>query len=279
MQKVKNVHVIKADGRRERFQPDKIINTCLRAGLERDQAEEVLKKVVKKAYDNISTQALYKIVLEELRATEPTSSYFYSMRDAIANLDSESFELYAKKILEAYGYECKWNVLIHGACVEHQVDIIAEREHEIMLVECKRHYNPHRFSGLNVALQVHARMEDINDGFELKKNKIRFTNAWVFTNTKFSDHAIAYSQCKNMRMTGWKYPEKASLEDMVNNKRLLPVTVLDMPADAKRSLLAKRIITVQDFLATSPTKLKSLTKMNDSAVRQLLTQAKNVAKM
>jgi hypothetical protein len=162
-------------------------------------------------------------------------------------LDSESFERYTKTVLEQHGWKCSWNQIIVGRSVEHQVDVVAQKGDEAFVVECKRHFNPHRWCGLDVMLQVQARLEDLRDGSLDQKNKYRWVGAWIWTNTKFSEHAKTYAVAKALRMTGWRSGE-FGLERLVEDKKVWPVTMLRLDLMTKAKLLSSHVVTVQDVL-------------------------------
>ncbi len=187
------------------------------------------------------------MLFEEIEKVSAKSAAIFGLRESIADLDSRSFELYSMKVLEANGFRCEWDRLVKGRSVEHQVDIIAKKENNVWLVECKRHFNPHRFTGLDVALQVQARLEDIQDGFVAGTNRYSFTGAWIFTNTKFSQHAIDYSTAKHTRMTGWRSGE-FGLEKLAEPHKAFPVTMLKADLSVKAKLLEHRIVTIQDVV-------------------------------
>jgi hypothetical protein len=209
------------------------------------------------------------MLFEELESVSAKSAALFGLRESIADLDSRSFELYSIRVLEANGYICEWDRLVKGRSVEHQVDIIAKKDSEVWLVECKRHFNPHRFTGLDVPLQVQARLEDIQDGFVAGTNRFAFTGAWIFTNTKFSQHAIDYSSAKHIRMTGWRSGE-FGLEKLAEPKKVFPVTMLKADLVTKAKLLESQLVTLQDVIGSK----KALTP----AWAQLVAQAKQVAK-
>lgn len=255
--------VLKADGRKEEFSQEKIIATCVRSGVAADAAKSIAKKVAASVQNGMTTHKIYTMILDELDKVGDSS--IFMLRESIANLDPVSFELFTKKVLEAHGYRCTWNKLIKGAHVEHQVDVIAAKE-KTYLVECKRHFNPHRFTGLNICLQVEARLNDIIAGGKSGKNNYNFDAAWVVTNTKFSDHAKMYAKGVGIRLTGWRYEEQYSLEKLVHAKKVLPVTILKTDVSVQRGLLNKKIITLQDLIREKP-KIGS---------RELVSQAKSM---
>jgi len=266
--------VIKADGTKEKFDKNKIIRTCKRAGVSKEVAKKIANLISKKAYNGISTHEIYKMILTELDKRKDKSSFVYRIREAIANLDPVSFELYAKKVLEAHGYKCKWNLKIQGESIDHQVDIVASLQNKFFYVECKRHSNPHRFTDLGVCLETQARLEDMRNGFKKGKNKYYFDSAWIFTNTKFSEHAKKYSKAKSIRLTGWKYQGDFSLEKMVLSKKIFPITILRTKDEVFKRLLEKKIITISDLLEIPNKKLKEITGLTEEGVKDILNRAK-----
>lgn len=249
MKKCDAMYVIKADGRKEEFSGEKIIKTCMRAGVSEDTAREIAETARDRFRSGTTTHEIYRFILDELdKAGDRT---LFALRESVARLDPTSFELYVKKILEAHGYRCVWNKLIEGKYVEHQIDIIASRDKNF-LVECKRHFNPHRFTGLGICLQVEARLRDVVAGAKAGKNSSRVNAAWIVTNTKFSDHAKQYARGVGVRLSGWKYEEKYSLESLIETKKVLPVTMLTAAPAVYKQLLQKNVITLYDLLETKP---------------------------
>jgi hypothetical protein len=239
------VYVIKADGRREEFEAGKIIRTCIRAGAKEKEAEAIAGIIKRSIKEGDSTHKIYRMIIAELDKKEDKTSLVYRLREATAILDSISFELYVKAILNANGYNCKWDNIIKGRFVEHQVDIVAEKEGRLYLVECKHHKNHHRFCGLGNVLEVQARLEDIADGFRNRDNRYEFDAAWVITNTKFSDHAKKYAKGKCIRLTGWR-SKNFPLEKMAEENKVFPITILkDLPLHKR--LLLQGIVTLQDL--------------------------------
>ncbi len=214
------MYVIKANGERQRFDKNKIVKTCIRAELSVDDAKKIANIVEKKVKEGTTTRKIYDMILQEMEKFNQKAPFLYRLRESVARLDPEIFEIYVEKLLEEHGYKCEWNKIIKGEVVEHQVDIIAKNKMNY-LVECKKHFNPHRDCGLGETMEVWARLDDINRG-----SKYKFGKAWIITNTKFSEHAKRYANGKGMRLTGWKYRGSDSLEKMVQTKKFYPVTIL-----------------------------------------------------
>ena len=252
------MYVIKRNGELEKFDPNKIVRTCLRVGLDEKSAQEVAREVKGEIYNRIPAEELYKIVMEKLRKIERSHAYLYRLKEAVAEIEPFAFEKYTKTILENIGYDATWNVIIQGKCVDHQVDVVAKKDGNLYLVECKRHVNPHRFCGLGVGLQVQARLEDIRDGYKLGMNKYDFDRAWIVTNTKFSEHIIKYANAKKILLTGWNYPDGNGLQTLSQMEKTLPVTLLPISSNLKVRLQEKNIITLYEFMSASSRVLSSL---------------------
>ena len=268
------VYIIKADGSKQLFEKNKIIGTCMRAGVNEQIANEIANTVSRRVHENMTTHEIYHIVLNELDKRNHISSFIYRLREAVANIDPENFEIYIKKILESHGYECKWNVIVPGECIEHQIDVIARDEKEVWAVECKRHFNPHRFCDLGTVLETWARIDDLKKGFKKGKNKSGFTGAWLVTNTKFSEHGKKYAKAKSLRLTGWDYEGNLSLENLIISKRMYPITILKTEVAYHKILLNNKIITIQDVLQSN--RIKKI--INRSELEKITKEAELLLK-
>lgn len=242
-------YVVKADGTQVRFDKEKLMQTALRAGATKELAKEIAESAERSFSKVAGSHEIYQFVMNELDKKSEKVASLFGLREAIADLDATVFEKYTAKILEANGYECKWNTIVDGRNIDHQIDVIAldKKTGEYFYVECKRHYNPHRFCGLEVPLEVQARLEDLREGFVDHKNKYNFAAAWIFTNSKFSEHAKKYANRKGVMMTGWS-SESNSIQDLIEKQRVYPVTILKIDLELKLSLLNADIITLQDVI-------------------------------
>jgi len=261
--------VMKSDGTKVPFDRAKIIETCVRTGLSVAACKEIAEAVEQTLPDGSSTHQIYDFVMESLGKKSPKSAAIFGLREAIADLDSESFEFYTKSVLEAAGWKCQWNQVTPGRSVDHQIDVIAQKGDETWVVECKRHFNSHRWCGLDVALQVQARLEDLRDGYLAHKNKYIWTGVWIFTNTKFSEHAKRYAEAKSIRMTGWRSGE-FGLEKLVEEKKVWPATMLKLDLMTKAKMLSSHLVTVNDVIASKRAIVPNWT--------DVVAQAKNMLK-
>ena len=258
-------NVIKASGESERFDKNKLMRTMMRAGVDNRTAASIAIIAEKKFPDNTATHDIYKFVMDEIEKKSSEAASVFGLREAIADLDSVSFEKYAMKILESNGYNCIWNKIVDGRCIDHQIDIIGKKDDKVFYIECKRHYNPHRFCGLEVPLEVWARLIDMQEGFADRKNKYDFSKAWIFTNSKFSMHAMKYAGAKDIIMTGWSM----SLQELIEKNKIYPVTILNIDISVKTELLKNDIITLQDVLGAKRIKIDGWNNIVEMARKTL----------
>jgi len=201
---INNIFVTKYSGEKQKYSQEKVLSSIIRSGIEKNKALGILTDVENRLTDGISTQKLYKIVGEEIEKHGlKIGQNTYKLREALARMGSFDFEIFVHKILEKDGFECAYNIIVNGECVEHQVDIIAQKQQKLYYVEVKHHRNYHRNCGLGTICEVQARLEDMKKGYG--KNKYDFSQAWLFTNTKISNHAKQYGKCKDIRLTSWRF--------------------------------------------------------------------------
>ena len=60
------MYVIKADGRKEEFNIQKIVNTCTRSGVSEPDSRAIAKKIASSVENGTTTHKLYQMILEEL---------------------------------------------------------------------------------------------------------------------------------------------------------------------------------------------------------------------
>ncbi|MBI4440962.1 restriction endonuclease [Candidatus Woesearchaeota archaeon] len=241
------IRITRADGVVEEFKPAHVLAVCKRLGVPDAIAQAAVRHVLRQLHDHDSTRRIAELVQAALPLRY---SLLYGLRNAVAAFDSLTFELYCARVLTAHGYTCTHDVIVRGESVEHQVDVIAARGDGLFLVECKHHVNPHRDCGLGEVLQVQARLEDIAAGYRRKMNPYGFTQAWLITNTKFSQHAQQYAAAKNILLSGWRYKGSLSLTKLIEQRQVFPITLLRLPRPVLVYCMRHDILTIPDVRAS-----------------------------
>lgn len=245
--------IIKGDGSAEPFNEEKLRRSLHRAGANDKLIQTVLEEVEKKIEDRMTTNDIYRLAFSILHKNEHKKSVRYSLRRAVYDLGPSGFgfEKFVAEIFKAQGYHTKTDQIVQGYCVEHEVDVIAWDDVELLMCEAKFHNDIGMKSDLKVALYVKARMEDLGkmvyDDFGAPNRKM--TEGWLITNTKFSQAAIQYGMCQNLKMVGWNFPQITNLHNMIELTQTVPLTVLNSLTSAeKQSLIERGIVLCKQLI-------------------------------
>lgn len=244
--------IIKATGEREPYSREKLIYSIRRAGIPDVMRDQVVRHVEEKLYPDIPTSEIYRHITEFLgRSAQPYFQARYSLKRAIMDLGPSGFpfEKLVAAILSSQGYrDVQTNVILQGKCVSHEIDVLAVKNEEHDLIECKFHNQPGLRTDVKVALYVEARFQDVLSAWRAEGDRHRLHQAWIATNTKCSKDAVSYASCRGIRITAWGYPDKDNLQDMIETSHLHPITCLiSLSTHQKQQLLSKNIIMVKDL--------------------------------
>jgi len=225
MQTAKQITIVKASGKHETFEPEKLHSSLLRSGATEEMTKEVLSHILPELHDDMTTGEIYKHAFSILAKTNMPVARSYSLRRAVMDLGPSGFpfEDFVAEIFKAKGFKCETRQTLLGGCVPHEVDIVAYNEKKLIMIEAKFHNELGTKTDLKVVLYIKARFDDLKDNvFNYGGQNRSITDSWLVTNTKFSSTAIQYGVCKNLTMVGWNYPEKGNLQDMIEeNPELL----------------------------------------------------------
>jgi Holliday junction resolvase len=270
--------VIKASGETEKFDSNKIKRTCMKAGASEELADRIAREVEKKSYDEISTKEILHITLSLLKKEKPIVATRYDLKGAIFRLGPAgfTFEHLVAEIFKEYGFDTKVHSIIRGKCVSHEVDVITTKNNDNYMVECKYHNIPGIYTGLREVLYTYARFLDLQDGF---KNGFcrKFNQPWLVCNTKFSEDAVQYANCKDMRLIGWNYPENQGLEYLIEKNKLYPITMLrKLDAESQEKMANVNLLLVKDLIRINIKELSEITKITKNKLKILSDEAREI---
>lgn len=289
------MYIIKASGQKVKFNPNKVKKTCLRAGANRDLAEKIVQTVNQRVYNGMGTEELLELILSLLRKQDPLVAGRYNLKKAMLDLGPTGFifEEFVLRLLKLYDFQAWFPPLLNGACVQHEVDIIAKSppltkknkkcfdqdkddygSNKVFMIECKYHHSAGMRSGLKDTLYVWARFLDLRDAWKQGRGQ-KFDYPWLISNTKFSETAIQYAQCKKMRLLGWRFPQNSGLEKLIEKKSLYPITILSsLDFSTKEKLFSQKIILCQDLLSLGKEALKRKVMISENKAENLINEAR-----
>ncbi len=247
------MQVTKSSGEKQVFNKAKLCVSLQRAGAPSTMADAVCAKVEHRITPGVSTSKVYREALRYLVKENASIAARYSLYRGIAALGPAGFvfEQYIEVVLQAHGYKTMRDVYIKGACITHEIDLVANKDTHHYLLEIKYHNEPSIKTHAPVVMYAYARLDDIAAVENKREGGMNTHSMWLITNTKFTDTAITYAKCKGIRLSGWNYPQgEGNLEDMIVSKKLYPVTVLPSVTQAVLPSLVKRNIILAQDLAT-----------------------------
>ena len=160
--------------------------------------------------------------------------------------------------------------------MEHEVDGIARRDGVTYFVEAKHHSNYHTSTGLDESRIARAVLEDVIEGFEVGPNNWEIERAMIVTNTKFSEHAKRYGECRNILQIGWSSPPYHGLQEMIEERKLYPITCLkSLRKQTREKLTSAGIVSLKQLIEREPEELANRTKIPKRSLLRLLKKAKD----
>lgn len=271
------VSITKANGARQLYDPEKIIQTCLRLGATNEEATQIEQQVARMLYDGISTQKILKLIFILMRKSKPAIRHLFDVRRGISLMvPKPEFEMFVRALLIHSGFEVNPNAILRGSCGEHEVDAIASKDDLTYLVEVKHHINYHALTGLDESRIARAVLEDVTEGHQKGVTKIRIDRAMLVTNTRFSDHAIEYGQCRGILQVGWSSPANFGLRDAIQKYKLHPISCLrSVSLDTRLRLATAGIVLIKQLLQQDSTYLERKLGLSQEKVRSIMESARH----
>jgi hypothetical protein len=243
------VSVTKASGQIEPFSIKKLRHSLSRAKATPEEINSIVETLLPKLYQGISTQKIYSEAFQLLTNHSKTHAARYHLKRGIMELGPSGFpfEIFIGELFKHQGFSVQVGKILQGKCVTHEIDVIAEKDNQLNLMECKYRNQPGMAVDVKTPLYINSRFEDVLANVSLQYSDKIFTG-WVVTNSRFTTDAIAYGNCKGMQLLSWDYPFNNSLKDWVDRSGLYPLTCLTSLARSEKEwLLAKGYVLVKDI--------------------------------
>lgn len=269
------VNITKSDGTTELFEEEKLVNSLKRIGAKPDVVNDVVDEVEREMRPGMTTADIYRRAFMLLHKHSMPMAVKYSIRRAMMELgpDGFPFEKFIARIFSMWGFEAVTDQTLMGTCVDHEVDVVAWKDEELVMVEAKYHNEFGMKSDLKVALYVKARYDDLRGSvFNFGGKERRLSEGWLATNTKFTDKAVKYGECSRLKLLGWNYPVHGNLHEIIEQNGLHPISCLStLSRDQKRELVARNVLACVDIVGR-PDVLAAI-GVHGTDVEKVLTEA------
>ena len=264
----KSVLIKKYSGEYEAFDVNKLINSLRRSRADEDIIQDVARKVQEQIEEGMTTKKIYQLAFKMLKRKSRVSASKYKLKKALMELGPTGFpfEKLVGKLLAHEGFSTQVGVIVQGNCVQHEVDVIAQKGNKHYMIECKYHSDQGRFCNVKIPLYIHSRFLDVEKQWKHQKgHEAKLHKGAVYTNTRFTTDAIQYGKCVGMLLSSWDYPRGNGLKDRIDKSGLHPLTALTTLTKAEKTKLLDQGIILCKELHENPDFLE---QMGISKLRQ-----------
>jgi len=220
----------------------------------------------------MTTKKIYQMAFNMLKSRSRISASKYKLKKSLMELGPTGFpfEKLVGKLMEFEGFNTQVGVIVQGNCVSHEIDVIAEKENNHYMIECKYHSSQGRFCNVKTPLYVQSRFMDVKQRWKSQvEHDAKLHRGGLYTNTRFTTDAIQYGTCVDLMLVSWDYPPQNSLKVRIDKAGLYPLTALaTLTKTEKRQLLDKGIVLCKEVYE-NPILLEQL-GVNESRQKKIL---------
>lgn len=255
------INIVKYSGDSVPFDVEKLINSLRRANANEALIHQIVEQVESQLYDGITTKKIYQMAFKMLKGKSRVSASKYKLKKALMELGPSGFpfEKLVGKIMEQEGFSAKVGVIVQGNCVQHEVDVIAQKDNNHYMIECKYHSDQGRFCNVKIPLYIHSRFLDVEKQWERQTgHETKLHKGGVYTNTRFTSDAVQYGKCVGLLLTSWDYPRGNGLKDRIDKSGLHPLTALTTLTKVEKTKLLDKGIVLCKELHENPSLLEQI---------------------
>jgi Holliday junction resolvase-like predicted endonuclease len=269
--------VIKLNGEKENFSSKKVYQSAMKAGAPAFLAKNIATEIEKEVYNGIKTTEIFKKVKDRLKKEDPQISLRFNLKEGMKKLGPAGFvfEDYVRKVLSRSGMKVKGNKILSGKCCSYEIDFLAEKEETTYIGECKYRNNHGDKIDINVCLKSFAILDDIKSAKHFNAD----LNFFIVTNSKFTEQAIKYANCKGIKLLGWNYPKNDGLEILITKNKLYPITILPSFRGYCAEIFKKEgIMLVDEILSMDVVKFSKKVNIPEKQLESLKREAQILLK-
>ena len=241
-----SVLIKKYSGELQTFNINKLINSLRRSQAKEDIVQDIAYKVQEQLEEGMTTKEIYQMAFKMLKGKSRVSASKYKLKKALMELGPSGFpfEKLVGKLFEHEGYKTQVGVIVQGNCVQHEIDVIGQKDNHHYMIECKYHSDQGRTCNVKIPLYIQSRFLDVKAKWEHQKgHESKLHKGGVYTNTRFTSDAIQYGKCVGLLLTSWDYPKGNGLKEQIDKSGSHPLTALTTLTKAEKTkLLEKGIV-------------------------------------
>ncbi|MFP4289962.1 MAG: ATP cone domain-containing protein, partial [Bacteroidales bacterium] len=201
----KEILIQKKSGETEPFDVSKLKASLRKAGAADDVIEKIAADIENRVYDGVTTDKIYAHAYKMFRRQSGNQASRYKLKKSLFSMGPTGypFEYLIGEIFKRQGYKVEVGQVVDGVTITHEIDVIATKNGEQHLMECKFTRDQGNRLSVQVPLYVHSRVNDI---VEKRRQQEQYKNLsftpWVVTNARFSSDSMEYSKCKGLKLLG-----------------------------------------------------------------------------
>ena len=248
----KNIVIVKKkSGHLEPFYKKKLEKSLKNSGASIQEIQTIVKSIYPLIYDGISSDVIYGKAFFLLKKLNEVSASKYSLKRAIFDLGPSGypFEKLIGALLRQKGYTTKVSEILQGINVNHEIDVLAEKDGNTYIIECKFHSSPKIVCDVKIPLYINSRFLDVQKKWNSSGKATHLKQGWLVTNTRFTEDAINYAKSVDLSLFSWDYPKDNGINKNIDEFGLYPITVLSsLSKQEKMQFIQKDIILVKELL-------------------------------
>ncbi|WP_372757139.1 restriction endonuclease [Mariniflexile sp.] len=247
----KIITVKKNSGELEPFEIQKLEMSLKNSGATNQEIKTIIKSIYPIIYEGISSDVIYSKAYFLLKKLNNTSASKYSLKRAIFDLGPSGypFEKLIGALLRQKGYTTKVSEILQGINVNHEIDVLAEKDGNTYIIECKFHSSPKIVCDVKIPLYINSRFLDVQKKWNSSGKATHLKQGWLVTNTRFTEDAINYAKSVDLSLFSWDYPKDNGINKNIDEFGLYPITVLSsLSKQEKMQFIQKDIILVKELL-------------------------------
>ncbi|MCW8869267.1 MAG: restriction endonuclease [Proteobacteria bacterium] len=257
----KPVLIKKYSGEYEAFDVNKLIRSLRRSKADETVIQDIARSVQAQIEEGMTTKKIYQMAFKMLKGKSRVGASKYKLKKALMELGPTGFpfEKIVGKLLEHEGFATEVGVIVQGKCVQHEVDVIAQKGNNHYMIECKYHSDQGRFCNVKIPLYVHSRFLDVEKQWQRQNgHQAKHHKGGLYTNTRFTSDSIQYAECVGLLLTSWNYPKGNGLKERIDKAGLHPLTALTTMTKAEKTKLLEEGIVLCKELYENPELLEKI---------------------